>query len=833
MKKIIGFILSIILVLGYLPQLSHAEKRNENVALWNAIKPLETTVTFLNTGAHPDDERSDLLAYLSRGLGVKTASLIANRGEGGQNEIGNELGNGLGIIRTYEMKEAAKITGVKAYHLSQTTSDPIYDFGFSKTPEETLSKWGEEVVYERLIRFIRTYKPDIIMPSFRNDNTQHGHHRTMTILTEKAFADAADPTVFPQQLKEGLTAWQVKKLYLSAESKEKATTSLEIGMLDSIYGMTYPQLGEESRFLHKSQGMGSKIPAEPRQVYLELEKSNGAGTNDTLFKGVPYNLSEWANELPAAQKHLKSKLQQLQKQYNQIITSYHNEKKILPLTHQSLRDTVALKNTIAKASLNSSLKANLLSKLSIKEQQLSEVSAVASQVDVAVKLDHLLLNRGKKETAAITIKNKGEVKLKDVSVRLNVPKGWKQPTSKKQGDVAFGKEKKVQFTVEVPTTATYYHPYEESAISATVTYSINGTKNSYSYPVDGTVAVLPEASVQVLPESMMLNTVNPANSFIVDVKAKNYTTGRNEGTITLEVPKGWGIEPRQQKVAFNKQLEEKQVRFTVYPPKDVKEGTVSIHAAMNMNGQKQTAYVQEIKYDHIGTRYYVQNSSSKVEAFPLKKPQNIKIGYIDSGFDKVAEHLQQAGLNVVKLTEKDLTAPILQQYDTIVVGIRAYLSRADLLANNAALLAYVQNGGHVVMQYHKPADKWDTAKSAPYALKIGNPSIDYRVTDENAKVTVLQPESSLFHFPNQITDKDWSGWIQERGLYFPMEWDAHYQSVVRMNDPNEAPFDSGILVADYGKGTYIYTSLVFYRQIQEQVPGAYRIFTNLLSYKTE
>src|SRR5690625_3925157 len=232
MKKLTHILFSLTLVLFLLPMHGLAETlpqhspaqdttldNEQDDELWSVINPLNTTVTFLNTGAHPDDERSDLLAYLSRGLGVKTSSLIANRGEGGQNEIGSELGDGLGIIRSNEMIEAADVTGVKAYHLSETTSDSIYDFGFSKSPEETLEKWDEEVTYERFIRFLREYQPDIVMPSFRNVESQHGHHRAMSILSVQAFEDAADPTVYPEQLDEGLSVWEMKKLYLRSEER--------------------------------------------------------------------------------------------------------------------------------------------------------------------------------------------------------------------------------------------------------------------------------------------------------------------------------------------------------------------------------------------------------------------------------------------------------------------------------------------------------------------------------------------------------------------------------------------------------------------------------------
>jgi len=256
-KQSLSILAIVLLIVSLFAPLDAVAQENtqHDKELWNVLKPLDTIVSFMNTGAHPDDERSDLLAYLSRGLGVRTSSMIANRGEGGQNEIGSELGNALGIIRSRELIEASKVTGVTVYHLSQDTSDEIYDFGFSKSKEETLEKWGEEVAYERLIRIIRTQRPDIVMPSFLDVNTEHGHHRTINALTIKAFQDAADPSVYPGQLKEGLKTWDIKKLYLPAKA-ESATTSFEIGMIDEVYGKTYPQIGEESRFLHKSQGMG-------------------------------------------------------------------------------------------------------------------------------------------------------------------------------------------------------------------------------------------------------------------------------------------------------------------------------------------------------------------------------------------------------------------------------------------------------------------------------------------------------------------------------------------------------------------------------------------------
>ncbi|MRX56186.1 hypothetical protein GJU41_19695 [Bacillus idriensis] len=833
MKKFIVALLSIILVISTLQIRGHASASQEepDVELWNTLKPLETTVTFLNTGAHPDDERSDFLAYLSRGLGVTTSSLIANRGEGGQNEIGNELDNALGIIRSREMIEASKITGVKAYHLSETTSDPIYDFGFSKTPEETLAKWGEDLTYERLIRFIRTYQPDILMPSFRNDHTQHGHHRAMEILSERAFEDAANPKVYPQQLKEGLSVWQVKKLFLPAESPQTATTSIEIGMFDPIYNMTYPQLGEESRYMHKSQGMGNDIPAAPRQTHLELLKTS-VDTKDSkeLFAGVPYDLTEWALALPKKEKSTGVHLSKLQKNLDSIVSAYPNRNKIFTKTQTALKDVRKLIKKTKKAKLDEKLKKDLLHKLSIKENQLETVSFVSSNLEVSAEAESNVLTKGQKTFVEITLKNGGEQILKDIDLSLAVPKGWKASAKNNVKDLSPGKTAKIIYKVDVPKNAKDFHAYDEPAIRVNIDFKNRGTKTEHTEELEETVAVLPDLSPTMSPKDVVVNTADVPEEMPVKVKVKNYHSGEIQSSISLNIPDGWRATPNKAAVNFSKQFEEKEVAFKLIPPKGITEDEFDIEAKAAANGKTYNSTIQEISYDHIGTFYYQYPAQIDGVAFELLQQPNLKIGYIDSGFDTIADSLTNTGLNITKLTESDLASGDLSQYDTIVTGIRAYLSREDLKANNARLMKYVEEGGHLVVQYHKPSDGWDAMTTAPYPLTIGNPSIRWRVTDENATVNVLQPESPLFNYPNKITEKDWEGWVQERGLYYPMKWDDRFETFVSMADPNEEPFDGGILMADYGEGTYLYTNLVFYRQIQGQVPGGYRIFTNLISY---
>ncbi|MCC2251407.1 NEW3 domain-containing protein [Virgibacillus sp. AGTR] len=829
MRRIIANLLVLLLVFS-LTSINGSAKETDkqhDKELWNVVHPLSTTVTFLNTGAHPDDERSDFLAYLSRGLGVKTTSLIANRGEGGQNEIGDELGNALGIIRSNEMIESAKITDVKAFHLSRTTSDTIYDFGFSKSPEETLDKWGENVTYERLIRFIRTQQPDIVMPSFRNVDSQHGHHRAISLLTERAFEDAANPNVYPEQLENGLSTWQIKKMYLPAASKDTASTSIEIGDYDPIYEMTYPQLGEASRYMHKSQGMGNDIPAEPRQIHLELIKSV-EDNNTELFDGIAYDFNDWAKRI--SKKNISNHLKKLQNDLDSIIQEYPNRESIFVKSQQLLKTVERIINKTKRTEFDTSMKRDLLHKLELKKEQLQKVIFTASNLQIKTRAASSIVTQGEQSSITMELTNKGKKTLKKINADLLLPKDWVNVNSKQIKSLKPNESKTIIFDYEVPKNAGYFQPYEEPIIKTKVSMNGKGTKATAIEELPETLAILPELSVTTNPTNIVVNTADVQDKIPVTITVKNYSSGKRKGSVSLNLPKGWNSEPKQSNISFEERYDEKEVTFNLIPPSKIEEGSLSIEAKVNSSGKTYQTAVQEIQYDHIKDSYYQYPSMINAEAFKLLKPDNLKIGYIESGFDKVADYLIETGFDVTTLKEEDLSSGDLSQFDTIITGIRANLSRTDLVTNNQRLLQYVEDGGHLVVQYHKPGDNWDTQNSAPYQLKIGSPSIEWRVTDENAVVNILKPEHKLFNYPNTITENDWQNWVQERGLYFPMSWDSNFETFVSMSDPNEDPFTSGILMAEYGKGTYLYTNLVFYRQIDNQVPGGYRIFTNLISY---
>lgn len=836
----VSVLLSLLLVFSLvLPSLvlpSYA--KDQDVELWKALLPLDTIVSFMNTGAHPDDEQSALLAYLSLGKGVRTISLIANRGEGGQNEIGTELFHALGMVRSRELEEAAKLLNMQLHLLNEKPGDPIYDFGFSKSPEETLEKWGETHTYERLIRKIRETRPDIVMPSFLDVPSQHGHHRAINQLTVKAFEDAADPKVFPEHIKEGLQPWQVKKLYLPGTD---TTTTLRLnigGQVDLKYGLTYPQLGEESRKLHKSQGMGRDLPVEDYFVSLQLKKSKVGtpGQEKSIFDQLPYDFKAYSNQItnPA----LKQRLSQLQDQYDRTLQSYPDHEKVTKEVQKSLKWTRQLIQFTKKQTLDGQQKEDLLFRLQVKEKQLLHASAVASKVRATLNVGDGVFTLGATKQVTIQLENGSKAPLTDLNIKPVLQNtGWKATVKPFAKKLAPNGKLSLVIDVTAPTSSDhFYQPYEPSAVQFDLQYKLYGeavTQRVSVDPVKQTVALLPDWGILLTPESGIVNTEKQQDTKKVTVQVTNYVHGPSKGSVRLQLPAGWKAEPSSQSIAFEKFQEQKQITFTITTSSGIAEKNYEVPVIVDVNGKKFSKQVQVISYPHIGKVYYVRDSKVSFQGVSLRFDPNKKIGYIDSGFDDVANNLREAGLQVTLLTEEDLKSGDLSQYDAIVVGIRAYLSRKDLLENNQRLLDYVKNDGTLVIQYHKPGDNWKP-ELAPYPLVPGDPPINWRVTDENAAVTILDPNHPLIKGPNPITEKDFENWVQERAVYVPSTWDQeHYQPLFSMADPGEDPFNNTVLVANYGKGTYIYTSLVLYRQIQSQVPGGYRLMVNMIEYNDE
>ncbi|MFY0545008.1 NEW3 domain-containing protein [Brevibacillus sp. H7] len=821
------------LALPVAPERAYADRGV--VDLWKSIKPLSTIASAMNTGAHPDDEHSAMLAYLALGKGVDTSSIIANRGEGGQNEIGSELGNALGIIRTRELQEASKVTNVTLGILSEQIDDPIFDFGFSKSPDETLTKWGEQVVYERLIRKIRELRPDVVIPAFLNEPSTHGHHRAINVITVKAYKDAADPHVFPEHMKQGLQPWQIKKLYVPAK-KEDHNVSVPVGEYDEMYGASYVQLGEESRFMHKSQGMGRHYDEGPSFNYYKLEKSTVEAKEKEadFFDGIAYTFEDLAKEASGKQDGQKvaKDLRVLQKDADEVMAAFPHFAKVAKEVHEMKLDVQTAIQDVSSSRLDDATKQDLMHRLQVKANQLNLASAEATSFVAKVKPETGELVAGQTTKVTVTAYNGGQVKLSKVNLKLNVPKGWvaKPEGSTQFPQLGYNQTVSATFDVSVPSDAPLFKPYQLPTLTADVSYEAFGALNTVRAVPQNAVAVLPPFALSLTPSATVLNTLKPEDPIPVKVTVRNYTPGKAQADVSLRLPDGWKAEPAVQPVSFSAKGETKSVAFTVKPPSSVNMGKYTVSAVAASGSATSEHGAQVISYPHIGKTYFVQPAALSIQAFDLEVPEGLKVGYVSSGFDNIDQYLEQVGVDVTRLSEKDIESGDLSQYDTIVLGIRAYGFRPELITSNGRLLKYVENGGNLVVQYHKPEDKWKP-ELAPYPITIGTPLIQWRVTDEASRVTMLAPDHPIFTTPNKITEEDWNHWIQDRSAYNPDKWGSEYVELITNGDPGEKEFTGTFLTAKYGKGTYTYSSLVWYREIPALVPGAIRMFVNMVSLK--
>ncbi|NKI22321.1 hypothetical protein HFN20_14020 [Paenibacillus dendritiformis] len=806
--------------------------------LWKAIRPLTTIASAMNTGAHPDDEHSATLAYLSLGRGVSTSSVIAVRGEGGQNEIGSELGQALGVIRTRELQEASRITNVTLGMLGEKLDDPIYDFGFSKSVEETLDKWGDSVVYERLIRKIRELRPDVIIPSFLNEASTHGHHRTINVLTVRAFKDAANPDIFPEHLKKGLRPWQIKKLYVPAHATDYSV-NIPVGDYDEIYGASYLQLGEESRFMHRSQGMGRVYDEGPGQgelfskyYKLELSTVTSKEKENDFFDGIAFTFEDLAKEIEAKDKDGKvaRDLRALHKDANEVVAAYPSFAGVLKQVHKMKADVQTALAEVQASGLEAAVKEDLLHRLRVKEAQLNIASKEAASVVAKVKPADSELVAGQTTKVVVSAFNGGSTTLRNVKLSLRVPAGWKAAPAgaTRFEQLGYNETASAVFEVTVPANAPLFKPYDPAVFQGKAEYEAYGTATTLDVAPQNAVAVLPPYSMTLSPKATILNTLRAGEPIPVKVTVRNYTPGASKASVSLNVPEGWTVEPAVEELSFAAKGETKSAAFTVKAASNVAPGAFSVKAIAKNGAVLSTQGAQAIDYPHIGRTYLVQPAELSIQAFDLKVPDQLKVGYVSSGFDNIDQYLRQAGVDVVNLEAKDIESGNLSQYDTIVLGIRAYAFRPELIPSNQRLLSYVKDGGNLVVQYHKPEDKW-TPELAPYPITIGTPLIQWRVTDENSKVTMLAPDHPMFNTPNKITDQDWHGWIQDRSAYNPSKWGQEYTALISNGDPGEKEFTGTFLTAHYGKGVYTYSSLVWYRQIPALVPGSMRMFVNMIS----
>jgi len=873
---------------------------------------LQTTARLMQTVAHPDDEDGGMLTLESRGKGATVLLLTLNRGEGGQNKVGSNLFDVLGVLRTLELLGADRYYGV------QQRFTRVADFGFSKNADETFQKWqGHDIALGDLVRVIRTFRPDVLVARFSGtDRDGHGHHQASSILTREAFRAAADPNRFPEQIAEGLHPWQAKKLYIGnvcgfgAQTcpAENYTVRLNVGEQNPRLGMSYIQFALEGLRHQLSQGAGGwSVDPGPRYTYYKLLDSVLPATTDKdgheqdFFDGIDTSLPGLASRLGTGESKvlwLRSELVDLASRVQEAAQRSEKDSSDAagPLL-VALQNLDSLVGRVQNSQISSPLKEDLLQILHEKQEQAQTAINLAMNVTLEATVappqntatlpneEEALttVSPGQKFLVRVKFHNGSRNKLVLDRIRLDAPQAWaKQIDEEAVLAVAPGKDQYANFVVQIPVQAAdghyYTRPYwhradpETESINtidderyvtlsfppppfhATVQYhthrsphdltlfggthelgGTNGPETEISSPVvaqfvddksverSRTLAIVPAFSVMLEPGQQVIPTAGDGEKR-VKVRVSSNLSGGIKGNLHLEVPAGWGVEPAKVAMEFHKRGEKQEFEFRISPA-SLKEGRANIRAVFESGGMNYAEGYSLVAREDLDSFYYYQPAIQRISIVDVRVPKDLTVGYIMGAGDDIPTVLTQIGMKVALIPADKLASQDLSQYQTIVVGIRAYDTQKDLAANNKKLLDFVFSGGTLVTQYETGVADFNKGKFTPYPAQLSRA----RVSVEEAPVEILAPEDGIFHYPNQITEHDFDGWVQERGLYFMDQWDSNFKPLLASHDPGESPQKGGLVRAQYGKGTYIYTGYAFFRQLPAGVPGAIRLYVNLLS----
>ena len=866
-----------------------------------ALLRLSTTARLMQTVAHPDDEDGGMLTLESRGRGVSTLLMTLNRGEGGQNKIGSNLSDVLGVLRAEELLASDQYYGV------QQRFSRVADFGFSKSSEETFAKWGgHDGALGDMVRVIRTFRPDVLVARFSGtERDGHGHHQASAILTKEAFRAAADPKRFPQQIAEGLEPWQARKLYVGNVCGFGAmtcpganwTVKLNTGEHSVALAMSYVQFAMEGLRHQLSQGAaGWTVDPGDRFTFYKMADSVLPSTTDKdghekdFFVGLDTTLPALAARLGEEQSkvpRLRGELTEIAKKIAEAGQDGNGNDPSAAAT--PLMAAVAqlrqVNSEVSKSSLGTTAKLDLLTPLAEKFRQaetaLNLALNVSVQADVAPgvgpygripkEADALTtVSPGEEFLVAVKLHNGSRIPLLIESAKLEVPEGWSTTSeTMKPVTAKAGEDFRVIFRLRVPKGAAYTRPYwhrddpdRESlnqidnekyatlpfpppALRARVKYSMTGPagahgENGISTAVvarftDGAgkersrpLAVVPAFSVMLEPATQAISTHNGSTSMVaVGVTSSVMPDAlgvKRLGELRLELPEGWRSEPAHFAAEFTRRGEKQDFQFKVFPA-GLQEGRATVRAVFEWGGDNYSEGYTLVTREDLGSFYYYQPARQRVSTMDVRVPHDLKVGYIMGAGDNIPTVLKQVGLDVTLIPAEKLAAEDLSRYPTIVLGIRAYDTQKDLAANNKKLLDFVAAGGTLVVQYNTGVGDFNSGHFTPYPAQLSRS----RASVEEAPVEILAPDDSVFHDPNAITARDFDGWVQERGLYFMDQWDEHFKPLLACHDPGEPPQKGGLLRAQYGKGTYIYTGYAFFRQLPAGVPGAVRLFVNLLS----
>ena len=851
-------------------------------ALELALRKLDTVGNVMMTTAHPDDENNALLAYYGHTKGFRTSLVTATRGEGGQNEIGPEIFEALAVLRTEELLAVHKFDGAEQYFTRAV------DFGFSFSVDETLEKWGGQVILGDYVRMIRTIRPDVIVGFVFDGEGGGQHHQTSSRLTSQAFRAAADPNAFPEQIAAGLRPWQAKKFYYTAgfggprgqaPQGEGASTLFQFTggeTYDPLLGRTCNEIAGEARSMHKCQGMSQLLPLPgvsegfgppggPRGYRLrDTVLAGGVNRPDPeMFDGVDTSLAGLASyagaQPPAGLTAGLAKIVAAVAEARAAVTGKGEGAAVAPLA-TGLQAVRALRSGLAGLGLNENARYEIDVRLAQKETQFTNALVLAADVRLDVIGNDNLVVGGQPVPVQVIGANRG-----DAAVTLGATlTGFAGVT----GDCAAAPldpkgARNCRLTATIPadarltaahfkysTTAAQFIldpdvpaglPFRPTPYVANVALTIGGANvtvpvpvmsrsegNLYSGEKRAEMHVVPKFAVQVSPEIVVVPTAGAATTRDVRVTVLNHSKGAATAEVALQTPAGWKATPATQPVKFSREDEAVTVRFVVTPPAAPgKPGThLTIAAEAREGGAVYKQGYQVVEYPHTTRRHVLRAPDVAVSVLDLKVKPNVTVGYVMGVGDEVPAALEQLGAKVVMIGEDELASGDLGKYDVIMTGVRAYERRRDLRAYNQRLLDYANAGGTVVVNYNK--QEFNDAQYGPYPAKVGT----RRVTDENSPTRVLVPTHPIFTTPNALTEADWRNWRQERGTYFLDPADPRYTELVEFTEPfpyNAGPKLGALVEAKVGSGRWLYLGIGLWRQLPAGTDGAYRLMANIIS----
>jgi LmbE family N-acetylglucosaminyl deacetylase len=869
-------------------QVAHEIPANRgSAALWQSLKKLRTRASLIMVTAHPDDEDGGMLAYESRGQGTRVALLTLNRGEGGANVMSPDFFDALGLVRTMELLSAGRYYGVDQYWTR------VIDYGFSKTKAESISKWTHDRVLYDVVRVVRMVRPLVITSVFVGGPSDgHGNHQTAGAMAQEVFKAAADPSIFPDQIKAGLRPWTPLKDYarqpfMRRRGGPSLAVNVEIpeGRYDPVLGVSYVQLSREGLGYQKSQNGGSSIPKAgqmPSGYHRFASNVEAPDKEQSFFDGIDVSLAGIATLahggaaafLVAGLKTINTGVEAATAKF-----SAATPEKTAPDLARGLKATVELLDQVAKSSLSEEAKYDIRHELEIKRTQFNDALAealglaVSATVAPATEQSPLMaMFLGDPETfrAAIPGQTFGvkvhvvnqsatPVKLEHCAVEAYQAKEQWSITGESGAaskEIANDQALDAKFTVKAPENTALTQPYftrpdiEQSyydisderflnrplapyPLAAWADFTYQGVPiriGEYVQTVkritgEGAVleplVVAPAIGVAITPRFGIVPLAE--KSFSISAVVHSNVKGPAAGEVRLQLPAGWTSQPASAPFATSDDGQDQSVAFQVTPGQ-LSEKPYEITAVADYGGRSYREGYETTGYPGLRPYFLYRPATYKLSGVDVTVAPDLKVGYIMGSGDDVPAALEHLGIKVSTLGAADVATGDLSKYDVLLLGVRTYAAREELRTYNSRILDYVKNGGVAIVQYNTPEFDHNFGPY-PYSM-TSNPE---EVTDEASKVEILEPSNPIFGWPNKITQKDFTGWVEERGSKWMKSWDPRYEALLETHDEGQEPQKGGLLYAKYGKGVYIYNAYAFYRELPEGVPGAYRLFANMLS----